>query len=172
MRLRVKYPVCGLLICLFLMGSQGLTAAYETDGPVDFSLPQLGGGEVSLSDYRGHWLVINYWATWCAPCRKEMPELSALNEERADVTVLGLAYEDNDDSTMVEFLTDFHASYPILKVDVYEPPEPFGAPKVLPTTIILDPQGRAVKAFLGPVTRADIEQFIESAVVGVADTTE
>ncbi len=52
-------------------------------------------------------------------------------------------------------------SYPVLKVDVYEPPEPFGAPKVLPTTIILDPEGKAVKAFLGPVTREDIESFID-----------
>jgi thioredoxin-like negative regulator of GroEL len=46
-------------------------------------------------------------------------------------------------------------------VNVYEPPEPFGAPKVLPTTIILDKQGRAVKTFLGPVTRSAIERFLD-----------
>jgi thioredoxin-like negative regulator of GroEL len=48
-------------------------------------------------------------------------------------------------------------------VDVYQPPEPFGAPRVLPTTIILDKEGRAVKAFLGPVTREAIEEYIDSA---------
>jgi thiol-disulfide isomerase/thioredoxin len=137
-------------------------AAYETEEPVDFALQQLGGGEVSLSDYRGQWVVVNYWATWCTPCLKEIPDLSELNQERGDVTVLGLAFEDLDDSDFFEFLEDFDVSYPILKVDVYQPPEPFGAPKVLPTTIILDQQGRAVKAFLGPVTREAIEGYIDS----------
>lgn len=153
------------LICLLLLVGLSASAAYETEEPVDFSLQQLGGGEVSLSDYRGGWVLINYWATWCAPCRKEMPELSALHDERDDLTVLGLAFEDTDDSAFEEFLAEFHASYPILRVDVYQPPEPFGAPKVLPTTIILDREGKAVKAFLGPVTREAIERFLDSAAV-------
>ena len=153
------------LVCLFLLVGLSASAAYETEEPVDFSLQQLGGGEVSLSDYRGSWVLINYWATWCAPCRKEMPELSALHDERDDLTVLGLAFEDTDDSAFEEFLAEFHASYPILRVDVYQPPEPFGAPKVLPTTIILDREGKAVKAFLGPVTREAIERFLDSAAI-------
>ena len=136
-------------------------AQFETEDPVDFTLEQLGGGTVSLSDYRGAWVVVNYWATWCAPCRKEMPELSALHEARADVTVLGLAYEDVEDNDFESFLQDSPVSYPILKVDVYQPPQPFGAPRVLPTTIILDRAGRAVKAFLGPVTRESIEKFVD-----------
>ena len=78
------------------------------------------------------------------------------------MTVLGLAFEELDDSDFFEFLEDFEVSYPILKVDVYQPPEPFGAPRALPTTIILNKQGRAVKAFLGPVTRSAIESFIDS----------
>lgn len=139
-----------------------LAAAYETDYAVDFSLPRLGGGELALSDFRGQWVVINYWATWCAPCRKEIPELSELHEERQDVTVLGLAFEDLDASALAEFLTGFNLTYPVLLVDVYQPPEPFGAPRALPTTILLAPDGRSVKAFLGPVTRGAIEQFIDS----------
>ena len=151
------------LAVLLLLATFSVGAAYETDEPVDFTLPRLGGGEIALSDYLGGWVVVNYWATWCAPCRKEMPELSQLHDERDDITVLGLAFEDTDDEAFETFLAEFHASYPILRVDVYHPPEPFGAPKVLPTTIILNPQGRAVKAFLGPVTRAAIEHFIDSA---------
>jgi thiol-disulfide isomerase/thioredoxin len=138
-------------------------AAYETEEPVDFTLRKLGGGSTSLSDYRGEWVVVNYWATWCAPCRKEMPELSELHDERDGLTVLGLAFEELSDSDFMEFLEDAPVSYPILKVDVYQPPEPFGAPRVLPTTIILDKEGRAVKAFLGPVTREAIEQYVDSA---------
>jgi thiol-disulfide isomerase/thioredoxin len=136
-------------------------AAYETEGPVDFGLPALGGGEVMVSDFRGQWVVVNYWATWCAPCRKEIPDLAKLHDERDDVTVLGLAFEELDDADFYAFFEDYDVSYPILKVDVYAPPEPFGAPMALPTTIILDKQGRSVKAFIGPVTREAIEQYID-----------
>lgn len=145
---------------LALMTCLPAVAAYETDYPVEFTLPQLGGGEVSVADYRGQWVVLNYWATWCAPCRKEMPELSELHDQRADVVVLGLAYEDTDDAAFEAFLADLHVTFPVLRVDVYNPPEPFGAPKVLPTTIILDRQGHAVKAFLGPITRESLESYI------------
>ena len=150
-------------ICLLLTLVVSMTwAAYETEGPVDFTLSQLGGDEVSLADFRGEWVVVNYWATWCAPCRKEIPDLSLLHDEREDVTVLGLAYEELEDEDYYQFLEEFDVTYPILKVDVFEPPEPFGAPKVLPTTVILNPQGRAVKAFLGPVTRETIEAYIDA----------
>ena len=147
---------------LMLLGSAALPAAYESDDPVDFALEQLHGDEVSLSDYRGQWVVLNYWATWCAPCRKEIPELSELNDARTDIVVLGLAFEDTDIESFDEFLKEFQPSYPLLLVDVTMPPEPFGAPKVLPTTIILNPDGVPTKTFLGPVTREQIETFIDS----------
>lgn len=151
-------------IAVMLLLAPAARGAYETEGPVDFGLPALGGGEVMLSDFRGKWVVVNYWATWCAPCRKEIPDLAKMHDERKDVTVLGLAYEELDDADFYAFLEDYDVSYPILKVDVYAPPEPFGAPKALPTTIILNKQGRAVKAFIGPVTREAIEQYIDGAL--------
>lgn len=157
--------IAAFLAAVALAGSSPVlaesTSPYETTEPVEFSLQQLGGGEVALSDYRGEWVVVNYWATWCAPCRKEMPELSALHDQRDDVTVLGLAYEDVEENDFGDFLRESPVSYPILLVDVYEPPQPFGAPRVLPTTIVLDREGRAVKSYLGPVTREAIERFID-----------
>lgn len=156
-----KSTLKGVLLIILLLCFSAVNAAYETEEPVDFTLEKLGGGEVAMSDYRGGWVVVNYWATWCAPCVKEMPELSELHDRRDDLVVLGLAFEDVDDEDFFEFLEDAPVSYPILKVDVYDPPEPFGAPRVLPTTIILDPEGKAVKAFLGPVTREDIESYID-----------
>ena len=151
-----------VIALLMLLGSTALPAAYESDEPVNFALEQLHGDEVSLSDYRGQWVVLNYWATWCAPCRKEIPELSELNDARTDITVLGLAYEDTDIESFDEFLKEFQPSYPLLLVDVSEPPEPFGAPKVLPTTIILNPDGVPTKTFLGPVTKEQNQTFIDS----------
>lgn len=149
------------LLTMFLT-APCVQAAYESDTPVDFSLQRLHGNTVSLSDYRQQWVVLNYWATWCAPCREEIPDLSALHQARDDVTVLGLAFEDTEMENFDAFLEEFKPSYPILLVDVYAPPEPFGAPKALPTTVILDPKGYPVKTYLGPVTREDIETFIES----------
>ncbi|MDZ4731816.1 MAG: TlpA disulfide reductase family protein [Xanthomonadales bacterium] len=151
-----------LAILLLLVSKNLLAAVYETEEPVNFSLPQLNGEPLALSDFRGQWVILNYWATWCAPCRKEIPELSELHQQREDITVLGIAYEDVDEAMFKEFLAEFYVSYPILVADVYQPPEPFGAPRVLPTTIILDPAGRSVKAFLGSVTRQDLEAFVDA----------
>ncbi len=151
-----------LALTLLLVSAPGLQADEGRQAPVDFSLQQLHGEAVSLGEFRGTWVVLNYWATWCAPCRKEIPDLSSLNEARDDIVVLGLAYEDTDMETFDEFLEEYQPSYRILLVDVYAPPEPFGAPKALPTTIILDPEGIPVKTFVGPVTRESIEAFIDS----------
>jgi len=153
-----------MVLIVLMLNAAGLLADAETTEPVDFALQRLHGDEVSLGEYRGSWVVLNYWATWCAPCRKEMPDLSALNEARDDVIVLGLAYEDTELENFDEFLEEFQPSFEILLVDVYAPPEPFGAPKVLPTTIILNPAGYPVKTYLGPVTREAIESFVDTAV--------
>ena len=154
--------IANLALMVLLLTAADLRAGYESDEPVDFTLQQLHGETVSVSDYRQKWVVLNYWATWCAPCRKEIPDLSSLHEARDDIVVLGLAFEDTEMETFDEFLKEYHPSYPILLVDVYAPPEPFGAPKALPTTIILGLEGYPIKTFMGPVTREAIESFIDS----------
>jgi thiol-disulfide isomerase/thioredoxin len=151
-----------MVLTILVLSVPDILADFTSEKPIDFTLQQLRGEEVSLNTFRQKWVVLNYWATWCAPCRKEIPDLSALNQAREDIIVLGLAFEDTEIESFDEFLEEFNPSYPILLVDVYAPPEPFGAPKVLPTTIILDPQGYPVKTYLGPVTREDIESFIDS----------
>jgi thiol-disulfide isomerase/thioredoxin len=154
--------ILNLVLTVLLVSAPALRADDKPQEPVDFTLQQLHGEAVGLGEFRGKWVVLNYWATWCAPCRKEIPDLSSLNEARDDVVVLGLAYEDTDIESFDEFLEEYHPSYPILLVDVYAPPEPFGAPKALPTTIILNSEGIPVKTFVGPVTRESIELFIDS----------
>lgn len=132
--------------------------------PREFATVDVYGNQLKLADFDGQWVVVNFWATWCKPCRKEIPELSELHTERADVTLIGLAFEDAEPEYILEFLKEFPASYPIALIDVYSPPEHFGVPRVLPTTVLLDPAGRLRKTFLGPVTRAMLEAEIERDV--------
>ena len=145
-----------------LLGALALMlAAASATAEIDFELATLEGDPVRLSDYRGQWVVVNYWATWCKPCRKEIPDLSDLHDRRDDLTVLGLAFEDTDPADFEAFLEDFPASYPILVVDVYEPPADLGAPRVLPTTYLVDAEGVVVETWLGPVTSEMIDSFIQ-----------
>jgi thiol-disulfide isomerase/thioredoxin len=153
--------ILSLALLAFMVCTPVFTAADDAAEPVDFRLLRLDGSDLDVKALRGQWVVLNYWATWCAPCRKEIPELSALHSAREDIVVLGLTFEDRELEVFDEFLEEFNPSYPVVLVDVYAPPEPFGAPKVLPTTIILDPKGFPIKTFLGPVTREILEAFID-----------
>jgi len=123
----------------------------------------LDHGDYDLADHRGKWVVVNFWATWCAPCLKEMPELSALDAMNEHVEVIGLAYEDIDVEAMREFLDSHPVVYPIAIVDVYAPPADFATPRGLPMTYVLAPDGKVARQFLGPVTAADIEQVVAAA---------
>lgn len=123
----------------------------------------LDGRGFDLAAHRGQWVVVNFWATWCAPCLKEMPELSALDAMREHVQVVGLAYEEIEPDDMRAFLQKHPVVYPIAIVDTFDPPADFDTPPGLPMTYLIGPDGRVVEKILGPVTAESLETLIAKA---------
>lgn len=132
------------------------------DAPLAFALTNLDGEIVKAADYRGKWLVLNYWATWCAPCRDEMPELVRFQNEHDNVQILGIAYEDAEIHKLKSFAADFNINYPLLTIDVYNPPkfaEEGGLG--LPTTIVYNPEGMRHKKHMGPIDADGLAEMIQ-----------
>jgi thiol-disulfide isomerase/thioredoxin len=136
--------------------------ASDAEFPV-LQLATLDGKPYDLAAHRGKWVVVNFWATWCKPCVKEMPDLSALDAMREHIEVLGLAYDDSDPKDIQAFLKEHPVAYPIAIVDPYDPPKSFATPRGLPTTYLIAPDGKLAKKFMGPITAAEIEGAIAAA---------
>lgn len=116
----------------------------------------IDGETFDLAQHRGHWVIVNFWATWCNPCLEEIPALDAFDQSHPEVAVIGLAYEEIELADMQNFLKTHPISYPIAVVDVYKPPADFETPRGLPMTYLIAPNGRVAKQFLGPVTPEDL----------------
>ncbi|KZC19820.1 hypothetical protein RHOFW104R3_29155 [Rhodanobacter denitrificans] len=120
----------------------------------------LDGKTFDLAAQRGKWVIVNYWATWCVPCIKEMPDISRFVTAHNNVTAIGLAYEDSEPADIKAFLAKHPVAYPIAQVSLDQPPKDFDEPRGLPTTYLIDPDGKVAKHIVGPVTEASLEGLI------------
>ena len=145
-----------LLVLLMVL----LTAVPAAAEPVDFTLENLDGKPVSLSDFRGKWVIVNYWATWCPPCLDEIPDLVQLYESNRDtLVVLGVSFEEVNTEYLREFVDSHFMTYPIVRSEPI-PVTPLGPVLGLPTTYIVSPGGEPIARQEGPVTREAIEAYL------------
>lgn len=164
------------IACALLVGSAVAAAPATTAAELPGFRPNLAvqtwdGKAFNLADHRGQWVVVNYWATWCAPCLKEMPEFSEFDAARDDVQVVGLAYEEIDAEGMRQFLAAHPVIYPISIVDLMHPPEDFDAPRGLPLTYLVAPDGRLARRFMGPISSSTLEKAIAASAAKLAAAT-
>ena len=151
----MKAAVAALLMLFFSASSAA------ADPVSEFSLPDLEGNLHTLEPYKGKWIIINYWATNCPPCLKEIPELERFHQSHKDndAVVVGVNYEDIRLSWLEDFIESVKMTYPVLRAEP-DTLTPFGAIKILPTTIIVSPEGEFMGAKAGAVTEEMIDLYI------------
>jgi peroxiredoxin len=153
------------------MDEPALLAGHTTPGctateraKLDFVVDDMHGTKVKLADYSGKVILVNYWATWCGPCKKEIPEFNELYAEYKDrgLVILGISADD-DPETLRAFASEMSMEYPVLvgkdRDDVLDA---FGPLVGYPTTFIVGRDGSVCETHLGPGTREDFEKTIKA----------
>ena len=160
--------VCAVIGLLgFGLLSKGEAKIAVGEPAPDRVLPVLGGpGEGSIADYRGRWVLVNLWASWCVPCRQEAPELErfAQRYRKRGVSVLGINVQDNSGDALA-FLRDYDVRYPQLRSVGDERSAAFGSTGV-PENFLVDPRGRLALIWRGPVDRSFLDKNVVPLIEG------
>ncbi len=157
----MQYPVAGLVLGKYrqIAAVSVLIAVLSLSACSKVELERSAGAPLVWSELRGQWVLVNYWAEWCKPCLKEIPELNALNQE-PDITVLGVNYDGIRGSELRQLGQRMDIRYDLLNQD---PGAQFGwqTPIALPATLVINPEGELQQVLFGEQTQAGVRAAIE-----------
>jgi thiol-disulfide isomerase/thioredoxin len=130
-----------------------------------WTLKDLDGKTVSLSDFKGKVVVLDIWATWCPPCRAEIPHFIELQNEWKDkgVTVVGMSVDSTGPADVAKFVKDNGMNYPIVMADE-NAATAYGADQGIPFTVVIDKNGQIVARHLGLTDKSTFEDDIKNAL--------
>ena len=158
---------CARSFALFLISFAALAVALALNPAAAFDLKDTGGTPQRLAELKGKWVVVNFWATWCPPCVKEIPDIAAFAAAQGDrVRVLGVALDwdetgkrDTDERKVKAFAKKVGLTYPLVLGDAASE-KSFGKLKGLPTTIVYDRTGKIVYRKTGTVTQELLNRVV------------
>jgi thiol-disulfide isomerase/thioredoxin len=161
-RFRLTLPFLALLAGLFLFPHY-----LRADAAPAWTLKDLNGKTVSLSDFKGKVVVLDIWATWCPPCRAEIPHFIELQDQYKDkgVTVVGMSVDSTGPAAVAKFVEENKMNYPIVMADEATATA-YGADQGIPFTIVIDKNGQVVARHLG---LTDKETFQDDIAKALAD---
>ena len=130
----------------------------------DFTLSDMRGNEVSLSDFKGNIVIINFWATWCGPCRLEIPDLIDLQEKyNGDLVVLGVSLDYDGPSVVPQFAEKLGISYPVLYGNG-QVAHRYGGVTGIPTTFVIDRDMNVYRRYIGYRPQTVFEKDIQDLI--------
>lgn len=131
----------------------------------DFTLKTIDGKEMKLSDLRGKAVLLNFWATWCGPCKIEIPWFMELEKQYAPqgLVIVGVAMDDNAKDVVPKFAQDMKIDYPVL-LGTEQVADQYGGVEGLPMTFYIGRDGKIVKRIAGLTSHHDIEESIKDAL--------
>lgn len=132
----------------------------------DFTLPTIDGQVASLSDFKGKKVILNFWASWCPPCKAEMPHMQQYykkNAEQDNVIILAanLSYTDGSLDKVQQFLDSFDVTFPVLMMDQKKVVQTYEVLS-LPTTFIIDTEGRIQHKIVGPLDQKALKEYVQN----------
>ena len=135
----------------------------------DFTLTSLDGRKVKLSDFRGKAVLLNFWATWCPPCKVEMPWFEDLQRQygNAGLVVLGVAMDDTEPAKIAKYANELGVNYPVL-LGTNQVSDDYGDVQYLPTTFYIGRDGTIVDKMTGLLDRKDVEEAVKKALSSTA----
>ena len=130
----------------------------------DFELKSLDGRSVKLSDFRGHAVLLNFWATYCAPCRVEMPWLVDLYKQYHDqgLEIIGVSMDDDGEQQQIaDFVREIKVNYPIL-LGNHTVGDAYGGTQLLPKTLLIDRKRTITSSIVGMKSKSELESAVKS----------